>query len=564
MDLLIYRVGKLFYFIFYIDAPEAEEEAQLALAREQMVANVTLGDASCRFAVMHLDWEMIRAVDLFVVFSSFLPTNGVLKRVAVIQSDFGVEKMKEDQIRAPAVFADDKNLEANGAEGEVFNEALLRKYELDKLKYFYAVAEFDSVDTAAHVYEECDGLEFQKSSNMLDLRFIADSFVFPDREPRDEAFEIPAKYRPPDFTTGALQHTKLELSWERGDKMREAMLTKVFNEEKMSDFQAYLGSESDPVSGSDVAISVSGSDEEDEESTRVYLKKKVRAKYAKLLEEIKPSETLETDMEITFVPGLKEIGKKILKDKDEKDRIAKETPMERTAREKKEKKKAAKKELIREEENLEEENAEPAAAIEDDDINLDEDDPFFKSLKKKAGSKPEVKSIKKKAKIESTEEDVKQRALLEMMMSSAKTDAEVAEYDLKALIKAKKAKTKKAKYQKDVVEDNFKVNVEDNRFSSLYLDPNYAIDPTDKLFKNTQGMSDVLEVTLEKRKELLAEREKTVRVQKEQKKAKLNSKAAVSEDLEAPEVPTQSISSLISSVKQKLPKFAYASKKADP
>jgi hypothetical protein len=33
------------------------------------------------------------------------------------------------------------------------------RYEADKMKYYYAVARFDSARTAKAVYEQCDGVE---------------------------------------------------------------------------------------------------------------------------------------------------------------------------------------------------------------------------------------------------------------------------------------------------------------------------------------------------------------------------------------------------------------------
>lgn len=57
------------------------------------------------------------------------------------------------------------------------------------VRYYFAVVVCDSVATADYIYRTCDGIEFERSSNMLDLRFIPDSMEF-KHPPRDVATEV--------------------------------------------------------------------------------------------------------------------------------------------------------------------------------------------------------------------------------------------------------------------------------------------------------------------------------------------------------------------------------------
>lgn len=60
----------------------------------------------------------------------------------------------------------------------------LRQYERQKLRYYFAVVECDAVACASRLYAECDGLEFEQTSNLLDMRFVPDDVVFQDEHIR--------------------------------------------------------------------------------------------------------------------------------------------------------------------------------------------------------------------------------------------------------------------------------------------------------------------------------------------------------------------------------------------
>ena len=80
---------------------------------------------------------------------------------------------------------------ANRGRGEAAERAeadqRLRMYERSKLRWYFAVAAFDSAATANRVYEECDGHEFEESVICFDLRFVPDAEAFEGRQVRGAA-----------------------------------------------------------------------------------------------------------------------------------------------------------------------------------------------------------------------------------------------------------------------------------------------------------------------------------------------------------------------------------------
>ena len=85
---------------------------------------------------------------------------------------------------------------------------------------------------------------------MLFDRFIPDDTTF-DHEPKDVAMEMPdtAQYKPMEFQTAALTHSKVLLTWDENDRRRARQTAEVFSSKNMEDMeshiQAYLASSSE-------------------------------------------------------------------------------------------------------------------------------------------------------------------------------------------------------------------------------------------------------------------------------------------------------------------------------
>jgi len=182
-----------------------------------------------------------------------------------------------------------------------FDPLALRKYELQKLRYFYAVIYCDSIATASHLYDEYDGFEYENSAFKLDLRFVPDEVIFPDK-PKEVCTKNDPNYKPKlEIVNSALQSSQVRLTWEAPNPKRFEVIHKNLDPEKLEemDLKDYLGSESE-------------SEEKEENENEEELAKKME-KYKKLLSfnsEENPTGSKKNkagdDLQITFTNGLEE------------------------------------------------------------------------------------------------------------------------------------------------------------------------------------------------------------------------------------------------------------------
>lgn len=61
----------------------------------------TTEDATKRIAICNMDWDRIRASDIMVLCTSFVPSGGCIKSVKIFPSEFGKQRMAEEEEFGP-------------------------------------------------------------------------------------------------------------------------------------------------------------------------------------------------------------------------------------------------------------------------------------------------------------------------------------------------------------------------------------------------------------------------------------------------------------------------------
>ncbi|EQC32151.1 hypothetical protein SDRG_10346 [Saprolegnia diclina VS20] len=461
-------------------------------ATHEPAEDIPMGDETKRFAIMNCDWSRMRAVDLYALFESFVPAGGVVHDVTIYPSEFGLRQMAEDEKYGPRGLWDDEKKTEDGDDDseddsevdeddplgmkqsasneEEFDKEKLRNFELQKLKYYYGVASFNTVAAASAVFDACDGLEYETSANTLDLRFVPDDVTFA-HAPKEKATSVPDSYTPAIFATLALQNTELELTWEADDGERNERLTRIANWKDMhdDDFAQYVASE-----GS------SSEDDDDDKASSAAKVEKLKQKYrAALLGDMAndandgddsgfnddffgKDEAGDGGMEMTFTPGAA-----ILEAKKQKELEANETPFEKYQREKK-----------------------------------------LEKNEKKRNKKQEAKAAHA-AQLEALKQAKKgKHAAAKKADDVVGSDDDERDFDMKVITKVDKHKEKKGKRHKKELaklekaagrQADFTFNAADDRFGQLVNNnPDFSLDPTDARFKRTEATEAIFEARRKK------------------------------------------------------------------
>lgn len=265
------------------DAESIGDDVMIFEEDEKELDEIPLGDTTDKIAIMNCNWDHVTAVDLFVVIQSFLDSNAPgrkVNRVTVHKSDFGADRMEREEMYGPLIEGmpedEDDSLKSQ-EEIRILDEqrdAAIRKYERLKRMYYFAIAEFDSINSACIVYDELDGVSGGFISECLDMRFVPEDTPDPSfkRSPVSEADKVPAGYVAPQMDEVAnltMDHSKVTCTWDEDPADRKILMKKLTASQIADlDLAAYLesASEDDEVDADSIRKALFGKSTEDSTS----------------------------------------------------------------------------------------------------------------------------------------------------------------------------------------------------------------------------------------------------------------------------------------------------------
>ena len=473
-------------------------------------------EASNRIAVCNMDWDRVDSQDIYIAMSSFCPTGSAgVQSVRIYMSEFGKMRTAEEEQLGPEELrgsVDPDDNPSSSDEEPVRDEDIkdmndktmgrVRKYQISRMKYFYAVVDFDSVSSANAVYNACDGVEYELSATPFDLRFISSDTQF-DEEPISscDSMPDPERYRPKMFSTSALTLGKVELTWDEVDPERVRAMKRAFStaelaEESAAEAMQYIAMSSDEDIGDNEYIDAENVTEQVNENASGDTISKYKSLLAGILK--KEDSSVEGgmveedgDQEISW--GTEDAHKSGL---DQRGAVMM-TPWEQYLHRKKEMRNTKRQErkgrnqlALTVNSNTSMDSVESAESADLKDFSLCDEDGKGRKHKSK------VKCSQRKQIISSGKNMIigDNGSLNDLSLLVTDSVEDQKHFDLKDLLSHKrKDRRRKNTEENEKTSCNFQVDMNDQRFSALFSNPEFNVDPSNPLFKKTESMLAIIE-----------------------------------------------------------------------
>lgn len=330
-----------------------------------------------------------------------------------------------------------------------------------------------------------------------------------------------SKYTPRLFTTTALQQAKVVLTWDENNVERKELNEKLVSgkledvaDQELRKYVAYSSDEEESDEGENIVKKKQETTNEDSVDDS---KMDSISKYKALLNDINTKDKQKKDsrieMEFSWGIGLKNKSEKSDVDTTVKADVNHFDKILELKKEKKKARKEEKKKLRRKHRNGGESDNVPETSDDDLPDGIDLNDPYFAEefadgdFADSIDTKNKSKGKGKKRTISDTNDDDEQKAaelalLLDDGMEKkghfSLKKIQDTENESKTKKRKKNRKKKDADAEKALLDDDFKINTKDKRFSAVYSSHLYNIDPTDSNFKKTKGMLEMIDEKLKR------------------------------------------------------------------
>merc|ERR1712179_107445 len=102
---------------------------------------------SKRLALCNMDWDRVGAPDIYLAMNSFCPKGGSVRCVKIYLSEFGKERLAEEEKLGPQELRQNQGAEEEDSSSDEENQdqetidkkarERVRRYQVNRLKYYY-------------------------------------------------------------------------------------------------------------------------------------------------------------------------------------------------------------------------------------------------------------------------------------------------------------------------------------------------------------------------------------------------------------------------------------------
>ncbi|EYC29897.1 hypothetical protein Y032_0005g2323 [Ancylostoma ceylanicum] len=185
--------------------------------------------ATNRIAACNMDWNVVHCEDLMVLAKSFTPPGGSIRRITIYLSDFGAERLAEEDKHGPRLQLSKPIEEYEGDKIDDETKLAMRKYQVEQLRLRPVISRWTFV-----LCLRTWNLMRVKQLHQSLMRALS-ALVFQKERTKEELHEDDlnvAKYKSKEKMKSAVAQTSARIGWDETEQLRQKKFEEAFNDEE--------------------------------------------------------------------------------------------------------------------------------------------------------------------------------------------------------------------------------------------------------------------------------------------------------------------------------------------